>query len=471
MAKNLGRKAIDLALEALANGTPVGLGMKMAQGITGTDNPVDAYKQELKDVGSGISSAAKWANENLNPFSDGPADPEKGPAPVTRMPEMDVPVRVQRLDIEPGETITARPRGGGVAPKRKSGEELGPVNGPAEEPRASAPVQMAAPSSPREDKPLEDQEMIDAQEDARKRRLWGMLPAFLSNFASSGEELRKTLREEEGRPIADLLARRGELRKKAEDRDKEEERTRRLDLDDVNSPLSKQAQMVYIRRGVDPQLASQLPASAMQSILSAESANDAAKNQIALREQAKLDLASREKEGAANRANQYAIAKMNNEGDLEKARLAATNKGASEQLQTYQEVKDRAANIRRVLNDLRARIKDKGTYELFGPHNANMEQELNSIAADYAKIVDPKSVNRESEIAMARKSLFEPGPWQQDATALGSLDNFEKLVADREKNFNWARGFPGGSAPAAPQGITRTVDGVTKRWDGSKWVE
>lgn len=97
-----------------------------------------------------------------------------------------------------------------------------------------------------------------------------------------------------------------------------------------------------------------------------------------------------------------------------------------------QEFNGRMQNILGEAEQLKSLINNKGTYETFGPHNANLAQKIDSIAIDAAKLFDPESVARDSEVAAFRKMLFEPGSLTtSNGTAIGTIDGFKKLVQDR----------------------------------------
>jgi hypothetical protein len=96
------------------------------------------------------------------------------------------------------------------------------------------------------------------------------------------------------------------------------------------------------------------------------------------------------------------------------------------------EFDSRMANILGETEQLKSMVNQNGTYEAFGPHNASLAQKIDSIAIDAAKLFDPESVARESEVAAFRKMLFEPGTLStSNNTALGTVDGFKKLIQDR----------------------------------------
>lgn len=251
MAKNLGRKAIDYALEALANssvGLPAKLGIKGAEALTGTDNPLAAYGQELKDVGS----AARWVNQNMNPLYEEPsAAPPPPPAPKPSAPAAkpgEPPYeKVTNLDMEPGETIVARkPGSGGPAPTRMPEMDITPREPYA--PGAPPPVAAEAVDEnvPVVHKDNLDDEMAAAQAAARAQNSGvgtGIL-RFLSGFASNGEELNKAINERVNAPVAELLAKKKFLDERTAKARETEEYDRKKALDSSTGPLASQAQML-----------------------------------------------------------------------------------------------------------------------------------------------------------------------------------------------------------------------------------
>lgn len=81
--------------------------------------------------------------------------------------------------------------------------------------------------------------------------------------------------------------------------------------------------------------------------------------------------------------------------------------------------------------NLKDLIDKKGTFEAFGPHENILNQKLESLAVDAAKLYDPQSVARESEVQSFKNMLFEPGLMTTNKTAKGTLDAFVQLMKDR----------------------------------------
>lgn len=95
------------------------------------------------------------------------------------------------------------------------------------------------------------------------------------------------------------------------------------------------------------------------------------------------------------------------------------------------EIQDRYLNMKGEIANLRNLIDEDGTYDVMGPQNEIIDQKITSIATDMAKLVDPTSVARESEVAAFKKMLFSPTPFIQNSTAKDVLGSFEKMVDDR----------------------------------------
>lgn len=96
---------------------------------------------------------------------------------------------------------------------------------------------------------------------------------------------------------------------------------------------------------------------------------------------------------------------------------------------------------------LKALIKKHGTTGgLTGPGQAEMKQTLQDMATAAAKLRDPTSVARSSEVEAELKNLFQPGFFQQADTALASVDNYLKNMEKRRNDAYQVRGL---QAPGA----------------------
>ena len=121
----------------------------------------------------------------------------------------------------------------------------------------------------------------------------------------------------------------------------------------------------------------------------------------------------------------------------DKKEVADTKKAAS-----VFEVEDRVRNINGNLDLVMEQIKDKGTYEVFGEHNKNLDRRIEAIAVDMAKLADPNSVARPSEVESFKKGLIETNmASMRNSTATNVLDSFRKEVAARADNAYKVRGL------------------------------
>ena len=123
---------------------------------------------------------------------------------------------------------------------------------------------------------------------------------------------------------------------------------------------------------------------------------------------------------------------------------------------TLNEVEDRRTNIEDNITQLENMIKDKGTYELFGSHNADLDRRVEMIATDMAKLADPNSVARPSEVEAFKKGLIQSNAaGMRNSTALDILKNFRNEVNQRTENAYKIRGLdnPGSQAQKSPSKI------------------
>jgi len=91
---------------------------------------------------------------------------------------------------------------------------------------------------------------------------------------------------------------------------------------------------------------------------------------------------------------------------LKRAETSESDKTAK---RSEKEFQNRYASINTEIDALNDMIDKKGTFEAFGAHNKELAQKLDSIAIDSAKLFDPQSVARESEVAAFKNMLFEGG--------------------------------------------------------------
>lgn len=143
------------------------------------------------------------------------------------------------------------------------------------------------------------------------------------------------------------------------------------------------------------------------------------------------------------------------------------------------EFNSRMQNIIGESEQLKSLVNKNGTFEALGPHNALLAQKIDAIATDAAKLFDPESVARESEVAAFRKMLFEPGSLTtSNESALKTVDGFKKLVQDRAARSRGEKvAGDDGLAPEAPITETASVPpqvkeklaGMTKEQRFAQW--
>lgn len=171
-------------------------------------------------------------------------------------------------------------------------------------------------------------------------------------------------------------------------------------------------------RAKDPQQRAQL--AGMKAALDAEKATHAQTFDL----QAKSEAAKVAEEGAKN-----AITMRGQDVELLKSGAA----GGGKDKIIGEEVQNRFGNIQRNVGALRKMIESKGTNEYLGPHNAQMNQLLDEIAFDQARLEEPDTTKRPSPEAIAeiRQRLPNVERVGFDSTALAKLKSFEDLAQQR----------------------------------------
>lgn len=109
--------------------------------------------------------------------------------------------------------------------------------------------------------------------------------------------------------------------------------------------------------------------------------------------------------------------------------------------QSMNEIEDRRQNINAALDELDTMIAEKGTYEMFGSHNQDMDRLVDQIATDMAKLMDPNSVARPNEVELVKRGLIQPGFKNRNVTARDILKNFKNEVARRADSAYQIRGI------------------------------
>lgn len=120
------------------------------------------------------------------------------------------------------------------------------------------------------------------------------------------------------------------------------------------------------------------------------------------------------------------------------------------------EVEDRRRNIEDNLTLLEKMIEEDGTYELMGSHNIDLDRRVDMIATDMAKLADPGSVARPSEVEMFKKSLLAPtATGMRNSTALDVIKNFRSELDKRADNAYKIRGIENPGTQAEREGGQR----------------
>jgi len=105
------------------------------------------------------------------------------------------------------------------------------------------------------------------------------------------------------------------------------------------------------------------------------------------------------------------------------------------------EIEDRRVNIKAAVGTLKEMIDKDGTYEAFGPHNQNIDRLVEQIATDMAKLQDPSSVARPSEVESIKKNLIQSGFQNRNSSAIDLLASFEGEVDRRADSAYDIRGL------------------------------
>lgn len=91
-------------------------------------------------------------------------------------------------------------------------------------------------------------------------------------------------------------------------------------------------------------------------------------------------------------------------------------------------------------------VKKSGTFELLGPQAEMLSGIMDEIATDMAKLQDPSSIARPSEVRLVRKNLIPDTKLEQlgmnNSTATKLLKSFRDRIQDRANNAYKVRGVP-----------------------------
>lgn len=148
------------------------------------------------------------------------------------------------------------------------------------------------------------------------------------------------------------------------------------------------------------------------------------------------DRAARAKRAAGGQSRMNQLREEKLEVDL----AAAKNKPQADRKKAVAEVENRTSNLRRNLDKLDGLIEEFGTVEVFGSEAKQRDNLVDLIAIDMAKLVDPESVARESEVAAFRKLLDVSG-WQRESTARSLIAAFRDEIEARRSEAYRSRGI------------------------------
>jgi len=126
------------------------------------------------------------------------------------------------------------------------------------------------------------------------------------------------------------------------------------------------------------------------------------------------------------------------------------------------EVKGRALTIDQTLELIENQVLAKGTSELFGEEDEVMIRRMNEVATDMAKLADPSSVARPSEVELILKGLISPSATKMtNATALKIIEAARSDVKNRLKVAYDIRGLkdPDAIVPGKPVDNMSVVPG------------
>lgn len=127
------------------------------------------------------------------------------------------------------------------------------------------------------------------------------------------------------------------------------------------------------------------------------------------------------------------------------------------QKEAVTEVEARKRSVESNIEKLKNLINEYGTYEAFGPENDILDALSSDIATDMAKLKDPTSTARESEVKAEMKNLVESGLFQRNSSAQAKLDALKERLNERVKNAYEVRGL------AQPQQAVTPPPGATEK--------
>lgn len=146
----------------------------------------------------------------------------------------------------------------------------------------------------------------------------------------------------------------------------------------------------------------------------------------------------------------------------DKAKVEADNKKvADKKRQQVIEIESFARDIKRNIDLVKAGIDKTGTFELTGPEGAIMSRRLNDIATLLAKLKDPGSVAKETEVKAEAAGLVDvglKGLLTRNSTAQQVLDALIGDIEDRRRSAYEVRGLSPDDAEDRGPDLTAEAD-------------
>ena len=154
--------------------------------------------------------------------------------------------------------------------------------------------------------------------------------------------------------------------------------------------------------------------------------------------------------------------------DVETRRLAAgaaAGKVDKTNQALVQSIEAENTTIHKAGTKLLQMIKEHGTGDLTGPANAQMRQLVDAMATASAKLKDPSSVARESEVAAERKNIFDPGLSIENIKG-GAEEKIRSYMANAQTRRNDAYQIRGIAMPgeAGGQATDQSKVAEAKAW-------
>ena len=191
-------------------------------------------------------------------------------------------------------------------------------------------------------------------------------------------------------------------------------------------------------------------------------------------EEDRADRISREKQARIDKIEDRNYKTQEKALDLGLKQQEKLKESEDKNKKSVQEVEDRRINIDQNLALLDKLVEDKGTQEWFGPQESEMRRLINEIATDTAKLADPTSVARPSEVDQAKEGLFEPGSLTtRNATARSLIQKYRDSINRRAETAYKVRGLTPPqeqkqvadmAAPKAPLAPPPPSDDVAVSW-------